>query len=213
MPLLVVDFDDTLTQGDTIGTLIDAAIAAQARDVADGDEHAARRAQLAALKARLVSEYVDAFQGILARHLPPQGLARERGLDMEVASGFLDALDDFEQRMTAKVADSGILAGLQARLPIPSLASTVAECCLEPAKEAQASVYRRKISSGLQSGWHCGRTRWRRCAVRSTVAGQCTCSLSTGPPRLSRQPWRRCRAVSPPTLTAAPPATAATRRS
>ena len=71
-PVLVMDFDDTLTQGDTVGTLIDAAISAQARDVADPDDHAERLAGLRATKERLVSEYTEAFQVIIERHLPQQ---------------------------------------------------------------------------------------------------------------------------------------------
>ena len=47
--MLVVDFDDTLTQGDTVGILIDAAITAQARDVADPDDH---RERLSGLQVR-----------------------------------------------------------------------------------------------------------------------------------------------------------------
>jgi hypothetical protein len=113
VPLLVVDFDDTVTQGDTIGALIDAAIKAQARDVTDPDAYQQRLSGLKRLKERLVGEYVESFQSVIARHLPGQRLPQERGLNLEVASGFLDDINDFEQRMNAKVMESGILAGLQ----------------------------------------------------------------------------------------------------
>jgi phosphoserine phosphatase len=127
VPVLVMDFDDTLTQGDTVGTLIDAAIAAQARDVADAAEHEERVSDLRALKTRLVREYVDAFEAVIDRHLPREGLARERGLDMEVASGFLDDMNDFEQRMNTKIIQSGILTGLQVCTPAPPT-ETVRHC-------------------------------------------------------------------------------------
>lgn len=62
-----------------------------------------------------MGEYVESFRTVIERHLPQGGLARERGLDMEVASGFLDDMNEFEQRMNAKVMQSGILSGLQVR--------------------------------------------------------------------------------------------------
>ena len=54
VPVLVVDFDDTLTQGDTIGILIDAAITAQARDVSDPDDH---RERVAGLQVRGTDQF------------------------------------------------------------------------------------------------------------------------------------------------------------
>jgi hypothetical protein len=112
-PVLVVDFDDTVTEGDTIGALINAAIQAQSRLEPSAQEAEERREALGALKDRLVAEYVEAFQSLVERHLPEQTHGKDTGLNMEHVSGFLDDLNDFEIRMNAKVIDSGILSGLQ----------------------------------------------------------------------------------------------------
>lgn len=61
-----------------------------------------------------MAEYVEAFQALTERHLPQRNMpAKDTVLDMELASGFLDDLNDFEQRMNAKVMESSILSGLQ----------------------------------------------------------------------------------------------------
>jgi hypothetical protein len=116
-PVLVVDFDDTITDGDTIGLLINAAIQAQSRGEPTTQETQERQEALRALKNRLVSEYVEAFQVLVERHLPENSLRKDTGLNMEHVSGFLDDLNDFETRMNTKVIDSGILAGLQVLHP------------------------------------------------------------------------------------------------
>ena len=174
VPLLLVDFDETLTDGDTIGPLVDAAIAAQARDVAEPAHQQQRLEGLNELKDRLVSEYSAAAKTVMARHLPlehisddpassashghegrhgadggaeegapqaasaraqsqaaagsaatlsgaPTGVATRATsgggggnvVNMEMVSGFLEEMNVFEQRMNAKVVQSGILAGLQ----------------------------------------------------------------------------------------------------
>lgn len=152
--MLVIDFDDTLTRGDTVGVLIDAAISAQARNSAAPDE---RRAGLRALKERLVQGYVEAFQGVIARHLPEGALARAQGLDMEVASGFLDDMNDFEQRMNTRVVDSGILAGIQARRwP-----------CTRAALLASASACQRRGSGGEMGAEPVPKSRNARCRRRT----------------------------------------------
>lgn len=112
-PVLVVDFDDTITDGDTIGLLINAAIQAQSRGEPTSQETHDRDQGLRALKNRLVAEYVEAFQILVERHLPENIHRKDSGLNMEHVSGFLDDLNDFEIRMNTKVTDSGILAGLQ----------------------------------------------------------------------------------------------------
>lgn len=118
-PVLVVDFDDTITEGDTIGTLIDASIEAQARGDSTSQGQQNRRSALHSTKDRLVAEYVEAFQALTERHLPQRNMpAKDTGLNMELASGFLDDLNDFEQRMNAKVVESSILSGLQVCLAL-----------------------------------------------------------------------------------------------
>lgn len=112
-PVLVVDFDDTITDGDTIGLLINAAIRAQSRGEPTSQETQEREEALRELKNRLVAEYVEAFQVLVERHLPENTHRKDTGLNMEHVSGFLDDLNDFEIRMNTKVTDSGILAGLQ----------------------------------------------------------------------------------------------------
>lgn len=112
----MLDFDDTITQGDTVGTLIDAAIEAQARGDVTPQDQQGRRSALHSTKDRLVAEYVEAFQALTQRHLPQRNLpTKDTGLNMELASGFLDDLNVFEQRMNAKVVESSILSGLQVR--------------------------------------------------------------------------------------------------
>lgn len=184
-PVLVIDFDDTLTRGDTVGVLIDAAISAQARNSDAPDE---RRAGLRALKESLVQGYVEAFQGVISRHLPEGALARAQGLDMEVASGFLDDMNDFEARMNTRVVESGILAGIQARHPpatplhlisIPTIRRTGT-----PNQHADIARVgcRRRTSRRRRRTWSCGRTAGRRSGRRCSAAGPCTSSPSTGPP-------------------------------
>lgn len=97
-----------------MGTLIDAAIEAQARGDVTPQDQQSRRSALHSSKDRLVAEYVEAFQALTQRHLPQRNMpTKDTGLNMELASGFLDDLNDFEQRMNAKVVESSLLSGLQ----------------------------------------------------------------------------------------------------
>jgi hypothetical protein len=106
----VLDFDETMTQGDTVGVLIEAAISAQVQSSETPD---ARRAGLLEVKERLVNGYAEAYAQVTSEHLPEGSLPRQTGLDMELVSGFLDDMNAFEQKMNARVVESGILAGLQ----------------------------------------------------------------------------------------------------
>lgn len=108
--ILVVDFDDTITQGDTVGALIDAAISAQAQSSEDPD---ARRTCLLEVKRHLVQGYAEAYAKVVSQHVPEGAQNKQMGLDMELVSGFLDDMNNFEKRMNVKVINSGLLAGIQ----------------------------------------------------------------------------------------------------
>jgi hypothetical protein len=99
-----------MTESDTVGVLIDAAISAQVQSSETPD---VLQARLLELKERLVKDYAEAYAQVTSKCLPDDNPPKQAGLDMELVSGFLDDMNVFEQKMNVRVMESGILAGIQ----------------------------------------------------------------------------------------------------
>jgi hypothetical protein len=139
--LLVVDFDETCTEKDTIGVLLNAIVEsnayAAAAACASGNSAAAadhRRQELAALMKTLSANYVSKQQDILDRILAPVEAAAgvgtagssaaaaggaaaaaagqgSRPFDEQGLRSFCEQLSDFDVAMNQVVIDAGALKG------------------------------------------------------------------------------------------------------
>ncbi|GIL79240.1 hypothetical protein Vretifemale_8627 [Volvox reticuliferus] len=103
---LVVDFDETCTQRDTIGGLMRLAEAAAAA----GRPTAGDSQWALSTPARLAASYV-AQQEQLLREVLPEGKPDAETYDAAGLAAFLERLSDFDEHMNAVVEESGILRG------------------------------------------------------------------------------------------------------
>ncbi|KAK3311141.1 uncharacterized protein B0T15DRAFT_571569 [Chaetomium strumarium] len=105
--LLLLDFDGTITQHDTLHSLVSLAIAAS-RPRASKHDNDDRSSALTALWEEIVRDYVAAHARHLAGYSPP---AEERTtLELEVA--FLESLKSVEAASAARVSRAGFFRGL-----------------------------------------------------------------------------------------------------
>lgn len=117
--LLVVDFDDTCTQKDTISVLLNAVVEANARKAAaacasgnsqQAADHA--RQELSGMMKQLSANYISKQQELLDRLLPSAAAAAaNQPYDEKGLRGFCEALSDFDVEMNQVVIDAGALKG------------------------------------------------------------------------------------------------------
>jgi hydroxymethylpyrimidine kinase/phosphomethylpyrimidine kinase/thiamine-phosphate diphosphorylase len=104
--LLVVDFDDTCTERDTIGPLL-----ARVAEAADGGNKGGARSELV---ARLSAGYLDRYQALMAELLPPAGSDSQTAPPPPryTLPELLERLSDFDAEMNRVVEREGALAGV-----------------------------------------------------------------------------------------------------
>lgn len=125
--LLVVDFDETCTEKDTISVLLNAVVEANARTAAaaaaacasgssvEAADH--KNQELSALMKSLSANYIIKQQQLLDRLLPPvqdgpsAAAGAARVYDEQGLRGFCEALSDFDVEMNQVVIDAGALKG------------------------------------------------------------------------------------------------------
>ena len=111
--LLVVDFDDTCTERDTIGPLLARAAEAAAERGGAGAAEAAR-----ALNARLSADYIARYGRLMAELLPPPpaepGAAAAAPPPPYTLQALIECLSDFDAEMNRVVERAGALQGMDA---------------------------------------------------------------------------------------------------
>ncbi|KAK4240671.1 hypothetical protein C8A03DRAFT_41784 [Achaetomium macrosporum] len=106
--LLLLDFDGTITQHDTLDSLVSLAITAprpQANDGNDGDD---RSSALTALWQEIVRDYVAAHARHVAGYTPPT----EERTTLELELAFLESLKVVEAASAGRVSRAGFFSGL-----------------------------------------------------------------------------------------------------
>ncbi|GMH40121.1 hypothetical protein BSKO_08025 [Bryopsis sp. KO-2023] len=111
--IVVTDFDDTCSDGDTLELLL-MALSGSAAKLAGGGEHADEliKQRLKAV-TKISREYSKAYKALLDEYLPPMvsEIKGTAAFDMEILSSVLVPMSEFERVWNQKVVDSGVLAG------------------------------------------------------------------------------------------------------
>jgi len=102
--LLVVDFDETCTQGDTISKIIKAAL--ESSDI-EQDERNSRKKTYEKLVANYISSRQDTLDALV-----PEGLDNSPVQGTQWLEHFIQELHVFDTRMNQIVVDTGILSGI-----------------------------------------------------------------------------------------------------
>ncbi|KAK9842361.1 hypothetical protein WJX81_008532 [Elliptochloris bilobata] len=158
--LLVVDFDETLTEADTTPSIIATAIAA-AEASAGGELKAKVRQEREAQRDQLVANYARERDELLADVLPDRAKPAA-AYDPAWVDAFVERLSEFDARMNQAVVDSGVLAGV----PRGALARAGRAAALrEGAAGALARAQRARVSLHVLS------VSWSGELVRGALQG------------------------------------------
>lgn len=136
--LLAVDFDDTCSESDTIGTILDTAInAAAARSSCPKDT----LDKLNTVRAQLVKDYASGHEALMAELLS-EAVAQDAAYDDEWLGRFVTRLSAFDRTMNEAVGRSNILASATA----DDLAAAGTKVQLQ---KGCAAVLQRAVSQGV----------------------------------------------------------------